>query len=51
MKKILSVMLGLSLVLGSASLVVAEEGHEKHDKKEEHKDPKPADHKPEEHKK
>jgi hypothetical protein len=47
MKKFLSVMLGMSLVMGSATFVMANDGPEKHEKKEEHKDPKGGDHKPE----
>ena len=47
MKKFISVMLGMSLVMGSATLVMANDPPEKHEKKEEHKDPKGGDHKPE----
>lgn len=50
MKKILSLMLGMSLVMGSASFVLTANEPEKHDKKEEHKDQKPGDHKPDDHK-
>jgi hypothetical protein len=50
MKKFLSVMLGLALVLGATTMVAsANDTPEKHDKKEEHKDPK-GDPKPEPHK-
>jgi hypothetical protein len=47
MKKFLSVMMGLSLVLGSATCVVMANEPEKHEKKEEHKAPHDGDHKPE----
>jgi hypothetical protein len=47
MKKFLSLTLGLSLVMGSATCVLTANEPEKHEKKEEHKDTKPGDHKPE----
>jgi hypothetical protein len=48
MKKFYSVVLGMAMVFGSASLLLSANEPEKHDKKEDHKK---EEHKKEEHKK